>query len=68
MVEDGREPPFDAQEVAQGKPELGSEYLATVADNRVRQNVMSNYNIENDFYQYGCSYCHLHRLVVYYFR
>ena len=50
MVEGGKEPLFDAQEVAQRRLELGYEYWATVADNGVRQTVVSDYGVGNDFY------------------
>ena len=49
-MESGRELSFDAQELVQGRPELKHEYWAAVADNGVGQTVVSNYNIEEDFY------------------
>ena len=48
-LEGGREPPFDTQKVAQGGPELGREYWASVADNRLGETLVSNYNIEDNF-------------------
>ena len=66
-MEGGKEPLFDAQELAQGKPELGREYGASVAENGVGQTVVSNYSIEDDFYQREYSYYYLHILVVYHF-
>ena len=48
-VEDGREPPFDAQKVAQGRPKLNCEYWATVAVNKVGQTIVLNYKIKNYF-------------------
>ena len=48
-LESGGEPPFDTQKVAQGGAKLRRKYWAAVADNRVGQTVMSNYNIEDNF-------------------
>ena len=49
MMKGNRELLFDIQKVAQGKLELGREYWAAIADNEVRQTVVSNYNIKDDF-------------------
>ena len=49
MVEDNREVMFDAQKVVQERPKLRCKYWATIANNVVRQTVMSKYNIEYDF-------------------
>ena len=49
-VEGNRELLLDAQKVVRRGLELEYEYLAAIAENRVRQTVVSNYNIEDDFY------------------
>ena len=48
-IASGKEPSFNVRIIAKERSKHGYEYLATVADNVVRQTIMSNYKIEDNF-------------------
>ena len=44
-----REPPFNTKKTAKQWPKLGGEQQAFIGNNWIRQIMMSNYHVENDF-------------------
>ena len=48
-MESRGEPPFDAKKVAKQWPELGGEQWAFIKNDWIKQAVMSNYHVEDDF-------------------